>query len=600
MKSKTTAIWFVLAAALFAGIWFCQKYLQPAAPVTATLLTGLRATDLTALQISPANALEIAVSRTDHAWRLQKPLAYPAQTAAIETLAGALEKLTPVTRLSAAEIRSHKNADAEFGFENPQFSLVVVAGEQRWQLLIGNKTAPGDQVFIRVVGLDGAFVTAAAWLELLPRTAEEWRDTSLVEAAGAIDWLVITNGTKAMEFRRDPTNQLWRMLRPLAARADGARLAAALQQLQAGHVTRFVTDDPRADLSGYGLQPAELDVWLGRGSNFISAVHAGKLVSEKSPLLYARREGWNSVVTAAKDTFAPWRGAVNDFRDPHLLTLATPVTEIEVRGENNFTLQQRGTNDWMVAGEKYSADPENVRAFLKVLASLRVADFVKDTATATDLAERGLANPVRQIILRGPVGDTNGVLGQLLFGTNETSRVLVKRGDEDFIYAIKPEDFGALFGDGSLFAAGWEFRQRHIWNCSEANVAQVTLQQNGKTRVLLRTGDNKWSLGPNSQGMINPPAIEESIHRLGELTAAGWVAHHVTETEKYGLNPNNLAITVELKTGEKLNMEFGSELPAAQTALAAVTYDGDRWVFVFPPVLYQFVTTYLTVPVNVP
>ena len=600
MKSQTTSIWFVLAATLFAGIWFCQKFLQPAAPVTTTLLTGLRATDLTALQISPANALEIAAIRTNHAWQLQKPLAYPAQTAAIETLAGALEKLTPVTRLSAAEIRHHKNADAEFGFENPQFSLVVVAGEQRWQLLVGNKTAPGDQVFIRVVGLDGAFVTDAGWLQLLPHTAEEWRDTSLVEAAGAIDWLVITNGTKAMEFRRDPTNQLWRMVRPLAARADSVRLGAALQQLQAGHVTRFVTDDPRADLSSYGLQPAELDVWLGRGGSFIGAVHAGKLISENSPLLYARREGWNSVLTTAKETFAPWRGTVNDFRDPHLLTLTTPVTEIEVRGENNFTLQQRGTNDWIVAGEKFSADSENVSAFLKVLTNLRAADFVKDTATATDLAERGLANPARQIILRGPVGETNGVLGQLLFGTNETSRVLVKRGDEDFIYAIKPEDFNALFGDSSLFTAGWEFRNRRIWNFSEANVAQVTLRQNGKTRVLLRTGDNKWSLGPNSQGMINPPAIEESIHRLGELTAVGWVAHHAIEAEKYGLNPNNLAITLELKTGEKLHVEFGSELPAAQTALAAVTYDGDRWVFVFPPVLYQFVTTYLTVPVNVP
>ena len=41
MKSKTTAIWFVLAAALFAAIWFCQKFLQPAAPVTATLLAGV-------------------------------------------------------------------------------------------------------------------------------------------------------------------------------------------------------------------------------------------------------------------------------------------------------------------------------------------------------------------------------------------------------------------------------------------------------------------------------------------------------------------------------------------------------------------------------
>jgi hypothetical protein len=45
---------------------------------------------------------------------------------------------------------------------------------------------------------------------------------------------------------------------------------------------------------------------------------------------------------------------------------------------------------------------------------------------------------------------------------------------------------------------------------------------------------------------------------------------------------------------------FGTELSSAHTALAAVTLDGERWAFVFPPVLYQFVLSYLTIPANVP
>jgi hypothetical protein len=34
--------------------------------------------------------------------------------------------------------------------------------------------------------------------------------------------------------------------------------------------------------------------------------------------------------------------------------------------------------------------------------------------------------------------------------------------------------------------------------------------------------------------------------------------------------------------------------------LAAVTLDGGRWAFEFPPVLYQFVLSYLTIPENIP
>ncbi len=590
MKSKATFVWFVFAVALAAGIWLCQKFLPAGPPAIAPLLPGLRAAALTAVQISPAGAREITAVRTNGAWQLVKPLAYPAQTAAIEALAGALEKLAPATRLTAADLRGHENADADFGFENPQFAIDLAAGGQTWHLLVGKKTAPGDQVFIRVVGLDGAFVTDAGWLQRLPHSADEWRDTALV-AAGPVDWLVITNGTKAMEFRRDPTNQLWRMIRPLAARADGARLAAALEQLLAGHVVQFVTDDRRTDLSGYGLQPADLDVWLGRGNNFTAAIHVGMSPPDNPALVYAQREGWNAVVTAGKDTFLAWRGSVNDFRDPHLLTPTAPVAEIEVRGAmGNFTLQQRGPGRWAVAGEKFPADLETVQAYLKLLASLRVSEFVKDVVTATDLQGFGFTPPARQIILRGAAGDTNSVLVQLLFGNTETNRVLVKRGDEDFIYALKPADVA------QLPEHGWEFRDRCVWSFSETNVARVTLRQNGQTRELVRTGNNKWSFGPTSQGIINPPALEETVHRLGELIAAGWVARHVTEPEKYGLKPDNLSLTIELKSGEKLGLDFGAELAQGRTALAAVTLDGERWAFVFPPALYQFVAAYLTLP----
>jgi len=90
------------------------------------------------------------------------------------------------------------------------------------------------------------------------------------------------------------------------------------------------------------------------------------------------------------------------------------------------------------------------------------------------------------------------------------------------------------------------------------------------------------------------------MHRLGDLTVAGWVGRKITSPEKFGLDNDNLSITIELKTGEKLDLDFGTEIPQGQTALAAVTLEGERWAFVFPPVLYQFVATYLTIPANTP
>jgi hypothetical protein len=594
MSTKNTFVWFLLAAGLFVSILLLNRYLYQPAASNGNILPGLQASLVTSVQVIHAGALEIRADRRDDSWLLAKPVPYPGQSAAIEALLAALQKLAPVTRISAGELREHHTADTDFGFDAPQISLTVTADDQRWQLQVGNKTAPGDQVYLRVVGVDGAYVADADWLKLIPSSAQDWRSTALVMAdANTCDAIVLTNGAKIIELRRDPTNRLWRMIRPLLARADSDRITDALQNLENAQAAQFVTDDAKADLTMFGLQPADLDLWLNRGTNFISALHTGKNATNDVAQIYVRREGWNTVFTTAEEPLSPWHGTVNDFRDPHLLELTAPVTEIEVHGQHDFTLQQRGTNDWKVVGEKFPVGADNVQLFIKTLAALRVADFVKDVVTAPDLAAYGLATPSRQITLRAAVGDTNAVIAQLAFAV-QTNGIFVHRADEDFIYAISSEDLNRLP------ESGWEFRDRHIWKFSERDVAQITLHQDGKTRQLVHDGPNKWSLAAGSQGIINPPAIEETTHRLGELTALGWVARNVTEPEKFGLAPDSLEIIVQLKNGERLSMAFGTELPKANTALAAVTFGDERWAFVFPPVLYQFVTSYLTIPANAP
>jgi hypothetical protein len=602
MNSKTTGIWFVIAAALLAFIFIFEHYLRPVVAGPAPLLPGLRPAAVTSVQVFPAGALQISADRTNSGWVLTRPVSYPAQAAAIESLLDALQKLAPA-KISAAELREQKNPETEFGFETPQARLAIAAGDKIWRLEVGNKTAPGDQVYLRVVAVDGVSVADADWLKLIPRAADEWRDTALVNAGQKdIDWIVLTNNAKgiAIELRRDPTNHLWRIIRPSLARADTDHITDALQRLEAASVTRFTTDDPKADPTTFGLQPADLDLWLGRGTNLVAAVHVGKSPANDATQVFAKREGWNTVVTTAREPLLPWRSAWADFRDTRLFELTAPVAEIEVRGQNNFILREQGSNDWKIVGEKFPADADSVQLFIKTLASLRVAEFVRDAVTASDLTNCGLATPQREIILRSKADDTNAVAAQLAFGTNQDNKVFVRCAGEDFIYAVTGQDFRGLPD------AGWQFRDRRIWDFKADDVAQITIHQGGKTRQLVRNGPDRWSLAAGSQGFIEGKYIEQSAARLGQLTAVGWIGHNSPESDMTGMGfkPDGLQITAGLKDGKKFTVDFGAPTvnfgATDNGVLAAVTLDGERWAFEFPPVLYPFVLSYLTIPSNVP
>ena len=593
MNSKTTGIWLVIAAALLVFIFVCEHYLRPAVSGPTPLLPNLRPAAVTSVQVFPAG---VSADRTNGGWFLTKPVSYPAQAAAIEALLDALQKLAPA-KISAEELREHKNPETEFGFENRQATLVIAAGDQSWQLKVGNKTAPGDQVYLNLPGVDGVFVADAGWLNLIPRTADEWRNTALVDAgAGGFDWIVLTNGARVIELRRDSTNHLWRMIRPLQARADTDHITDALQRLKTAAITRFITDDAKTDPSTFGLQPADLDLWLGRGTKLAASVHVGKSPANDATQVYAKREGWNTVVTTAREPLAPWRGAVNDFRDSRLFELTAPVAEIEVRGGNHFILREQGSNDWKIVDEKFPADADNVQLFIKTLASLRIAEFVKDAVTAPDLPDYGLAaqQPQREIILRSKTGDTNAVVAQLTFGTNQDNKIFVRCAGEDFIYAITMQDLNRLP------EAGWEFRDRRIWDFNPDDVAQITIHQGGKTRQIVHNGPGKWSLVVGSQGLIEGKYIEQTAQMFHDLTALVWVARNYADPAQHGFATNNLQITFELKSGEKDMVDFGAGSPQQQTGLGAVTLNGERWEFFFEPALYQLVLSYFTIPANVP
>jgi hypothetical protein len=603
MKQNTLR-WILVAVALFSFIFFYQRHVHKAPTGPLPILPRLHSAETTRVGIRRLGQPDIRAERTNGGWQLTEPLKYPAQALSIETLLANLEHLTPTALISPLELKRHPHAQEEYGFVSPQAIIFFEQGDYHGQLLLGAKTAPGDQVFFQVAGENEIYLVDAELLQSIPRTANDWRDTTLISLRGlAFDHLTVTNGAKILELARPSTNGLWRILVPNSTRADNAKIKQALQKLHSLLILQFVPEEPKPDLDAMGLQPAELEVALASGTNPVALLQFGKSPTNDPSQVFARRLGQNAIVTVAKDLLAPWRAPVDDFRDTHLLALTVPVGSIDVRGEDTFSLVRQTNGSWLVLAQNTStnasfpADSESVTELLSSLSTMEIVRFEKDVVTEPDLPGYGLASPSRQYLLKLPpeslaAGSTNALIAEIQFGTNREDNVYARRTDETSVYAVKRADVERLP------VASWQMRERQLWNLSETNVSKVTIQQQGKTRQLLHTGQYKWSLAPGSQGIIDGIPEEETVRGLCHLAVAGWSARGGENRAKFGFSDAGHQITIELKTGEKVNLQFGGLAPSG-LSYASVNLDGQDWIFEFPLALYHHVQSYLTIPANV-
>ncbi len=594
MNSKHTWTWIIVAAVLFAFIFFFERHWRKPDTGPQAILPGFKAAAVTSVQVYPAGQFEIRAERTNGTWLLTKPISSPAQSIRIEALLDTLQRLTPAAPpLTARELRNHPKAEAEYGLENPQALLVLQQNEYSPHVRIGAPTAPGDQVFLRVEGIPDIFVVGADLLKLIPRATNDWRDTSFLNLQPlTFDRLIISNAANMIELQRGSTNNHWRMTGPIPARASDARILEFLQQLQSLQIAQFVTDDPAADRESFGLQPPALELALAHGTNPVARLYIGK--TNGAGQVFARRRGLPGIVAVPAELPVAWRAAsFSDFRDPHLLSLPSALGPVEVRGDDRFALLPQ-TNGWRLSPEAFPVDNKLADDFLAGLASFEV-EFYKNAVTEPELRANGLIAPAREITLKLPAtaDATNGVFVQLAFGITNDNKVLVARADEDSIYALKLADFQQLPW------ASWQLRERRVAHFTEEDVSRLTIRQAGKVRELQRLGTNSWTLAPGSQGIINPFAIEETTHRLGELEATLWVEHAAKDLGRYGISTNSLALTFELKNGGKFAVAFG-DLAPSQYPYAAVTLGQEAWVFEFPRALYELLLTYLTPTSNTP
>ncbi len=595
MNPKNTLLLLALAGGLFAFIFFFERNQKAPAPVVLKVLPGLRPSAIHSIRVlqSHSKAEEIRVERTDDGrWRMTKPLVYPAETVAVNRLLLELMQLKPQLHLSSGDLRG-RHIDQEYGFDSPSFRIIF--DDDRPILNLGRMTAPGDQIYAQVLGLEGADgvdLVAGKLLTYVPREANDWRDSQFVDLKGLnFDRLSVAGPAGKFELQREATNRLWRISKPDVARADNLKIAGLLTNLQMLGIAHFQTDAPNADLEPFGLKPPVLELAFGLGTNRLFSLQFGKSPTNDPTLIFAKREGEPAVVLVPIDKLAGWNDGAKVFRDHRLARFEAAEPDlIECRGATNslvFKVRRLTNDSWQVTAPfDCPADTNTMKAFLRNLAGLEVVPndgnaAVQDVVAESALPDFGLAPPARQyFVKRTPDAvATNAVIAEIDFGAEKDGRVYARRGDlpeERSVYAVSLTNFNALP------ASAIQLRERRIWNFTGDQVTGITLRIDGKATEMAHKGAKLWSIPEGAQGIIpnDSQFIEIGTGELGELEAENWVVRG-GDTGQFGFTDRSLQFIVKLKGRElqPLTLEFGGNSPRGLRYGKTKLPDGEVWVF---------------------
>ncbi len=594
MNTKNTWGLVAAAAALFAFIYFVERPAnRPAKPVDHKLLPGLQVALISRIEVKHGTN-QVIVERTNDTWRVVSPVTYPAMQNRIKDFLDRASKLVWTGTISASDLAKSPNGLVDYGLQPPLAQFTLVQNSQRLEVKIGGQTLVDGQRYVQVGDEVLAYLVDERIGSLLPANANLWRDTYVVPQNGlTFNRVEIRTGQGIREFQRDETNQLWRITKPITARADNTRFKDWLQQLRAWNLYGFV-DNPAPTLDT-GLNVPELALVLAQGTNEVFGLQFGNQITNN--VIYARRSLHSNVVVVADQLLEPLRGSINEFRDRRLLTFPTNAVDVvQVQSEDTFTLQRQTNGIWRVLDQtNFVVDPVLVNDLLLSLNGLDIFEFTKDVVT--DWTPYGLAPAQHRYLLFSggtnlPPAGTNALVAELDLGRSVAGTIFARRPDESSVYSLS--DIEAQ----KLPRALYQLRDRRIWNFTTNEVKQVLIEQNGHKRELVKNAKGIWTLAPGSQGIVNSFAVEETLYRLGEMRAVRWLARGQGNLARYGINLQSQAVTLVLERDgkeQRLGLRLGSLTPN-RNAYAAVLLGDTSVVFELPQAVHDYLSSYLNAP----
>jgi hypothetical protein len=231
----------VVVLATLGGVLYWSQHHRPAeesaaVPTsTAPVILKVNPADMTELVIKQKEP--VALKKTNGKWQIIEPKSYPADQ---EVVAGVLSTLSG---LNADRIVEEKASDRkQYGLDPAQVELDISGKNGTRQLLLGDDTPAGGDVYAALATDPRVFTIASYNKSSLAKTLNDLRDKSLLTlSADKVSRVELLK--KGEELELDRTKDGWQMLKPSSSPADSSAVNALVSILTNARMELSSTSD---------------------------------------------------------------------------------------------------------------------------------------------------------------------------------------------------------------------------------------------------------------------------------------------------------------------------------------------------------------------
>jgi hypothetical protein len=205
---------------------------------TAPVIVKINPADVSQLIIKQKEP--VTLKKTNGQWQITEPKPYPADQEAVARV------LSTLSGLNADRVVEEKASDRkQYGLDPAQVELDISVKDGARQLLLGDDTPAGGNVYAALTTDPRVFTIASYQKSSLAKSLNDLRDKSLVTlSADKVSRVELLKKGEDLEF--DRTKDGWQILKPATSPADSAAVNALVSTLTNARMDLNTTTDAAA------------------------------------------------------------------------------------------------------------------------------------------------------------------------------------------------------------------------------------------------------------------------------------------------------------------------------------------------------------------